>query len=90
MIVDWDKRNEAFNNNFKEEVGTASFCELFIGALNDFTLKILMVASVISILISCLTADADEVGTAWIEGFAILVAVAVCSLVGATNDYKKE
>jgi len=27
---------------------------------------------------------------AWIEGFAILVAVAVCSVVAAVNDLQKE
>lgn len=44
----------------------------------------------ISIVISMATAEHDELGIAWVEGFAILVAVFVCSIVGATNDYKKE
>lgn len=36
------------------------------------------------------TATAENIGHAWIEGFAILLAVAVVSLVGAGSDYKKE
>lgn len=35
-------------------------------------------------------ADPSHRATAWIEGFAILVAVAVVSLVTAGSDYKKE
>lgn len=31
--------------------------------------------------------DADERSIAWVEGFAILVAVMVCSVVAAGNDY---
>ena len=36
------------------------------------------------------TATPENIGHAWIEGFAILLAVAVVSLVGAGSDYKKE
>lgn len=36
------------------------------------------------------TADPEDLSHAWIEGFAILLAVAVVSLVGAGSDYKKE
>jgi hypothetical protein len=34
--------------------------------------------------------DPEKLKTAWIEGFAILMAVAVVSLVSAWSDYKKE
>lgn len=37
-----------------------------------------------------LARDPEHLATAWIEGFAILVAVAVVSLVTAGSDYKKE
>lgn len=36
------------------------------------------------------TAKKEDLSHAWIEGFAILLAVAVVSLVGAGSDYKKE
>lgn len=57
-------------------------------ALNDFTLKILIVAAVVSIVIEMIVSAHRE--TAWIEGFAILVAVMVCALVTAINDLQKE
>ena len=59
-------------------------------ALEDFTMRILLVASVVSIIIDCSTANAAHLSTAWIEGFAIFVAVAVCVNVTAFNDLKKE
>jgi hypothetical protein len=63
------------------------FFELLLEALSDFTLKILIVASVVSIAIEVGTADSDHRKTAWIEGFAIMVAVIVCASVTAVNDY---
>jgi hypothetical protein len=35
------------------------------------------------------TADDDHRKTAWIEGFAVMVAVAICATVSAVNDYQK-
>jgi len=55
--------------------------------LDDVILKILIVASILSIAIEVGTADAENRKTAWIEGFAIMVAVAICSLVAAVNNY---
>lgn len=49
-----------------------------------------MVAAILSIVLSVSTADPDERPKAWIEGFAILVAVFVCAMVTAVNDYQKE
>lgn len=36
------------------------------------------------------TAKPEHRSTAWIEGFAVLVAVAICATVTAVNDYQKE
>ena len=49
-----------------------------------------MASALISIAIEVGTAGADKRKTAWIEGFVTLVAVAVCGLVTAANDYSKE
>lgn len=59
-------------------------------ALDDFILKILIAAAAVSMIIELSTADSHELQYAWTEGFAILVAVMVCSLVAAVNDYQKE
>ena len=53
-------------------------------------MRVLMVAAVVSIVIDVSTADDSHRTTAWVEGFAILVAVAVCSNVTAFNDWQKE
>lgn len=59
-------------------------------ALNDFTLKILMAASIVNITISTITAHEDERATAWIEGFSMIVAVIIVSTVTAVNDLQKQ
>ena len=56
-------------------------------AADDFTLKILLVASIISIIVNVATAEEDERSIAWIDGFAILVAVFIVTFVTALNDY---
>jgi len=59
-------------------------------ALDDFMLKILIGCAVFQLIIEMSSADEDELSHAWIEGFAILLAVAVVSLVTAGSDFKKE
>ena len=53
-------------------------------------MRILLVAAVLSIALEVGTADAAERSKAWIEGFAVLMAVFVCATVTAVNDYQKE
>ena len=69
------------------EVPAKKFLEILLSALEDFTLRILMVAAIASIIIETATAESSHRGTAWIEGFAILVAVFVCAGVTSVNDY---
>ena len=61
---------------------------MWLGALDDLMLKILIVAAIVSMVISMLFEEDKFI--ACIEGGAILVAVAVVSFVTAWNDYKKE
>tara|TARA_B110000285_G_C15132679_1_gene624727 strand:+ start:353 stop:610 length:258 start_codon:yes stop_codon:yes gene_type:complete len=51
---------------------------------------VLIVCAFFSIAVEMAFADPSHRATAWIEGFAILIAVAVVSLVTAVSDYKKE
>ncbi len=53
-------------------------------------MRILLVASLVSIAISCGVADDEHRSSAWIEGFAIFLAVFICASVQAGNDYQKE
>jgi len=61
-----------------------------MAAMNDLMLLLLIVAAVVSIVISMIFADSDERSIAWVEGAAILVAVFVVTTVTAWNDYQKE
>ena len=49
-----------------------------------------MVAAVVSIIIEMGTAKGEKLKIAWIEGFAILMAVFICAFVTAINDWQKE
>ena len=61
-------------------------------ALEDFMMRLLIVCAIFSIGVEVgfNINTPEKLATAWIEGFAILVAVAVVSLVSAWSDYKKE
>jgi len=56
-------------------------------AMEDFTLRILMVASIISIIVEVATATPDHINTAWIDGFAIMTVVIISSGITTLNDY---
>ena len=83
-------RDDAFGTNRKDPPERTGFCTMLLEALDDFMLKILIGCAIFQLVIELSTATEEELSHAWIEGFAILLAVAVVSLVGATSDYKKE
>lgn len=61
-----------------------------LAALDDLMLKILIGCAIFSIVVDTSFATPEEIGHAWVDGTAILVAVAVVSGVGAWSDHKKE
>jgi len=81
-----------FGTNHKDLPGRSGFCNMVLAALDDFMLKLLIVCAIFSIVVEIgfNISNPEKLATAWIEGFAILVAVAVVSLVGAWSDFKKE
>jgi len=83
-------REAAFGTNFKPPPQRTGFCVLLYQALDDFMLKLLIVCAIIQIVIDMSFADAHDLAHAWIEGFGILVAVAIVSLVTAWSDHSKE
>ena len=83
-------REEAFGTNYKPPPQRTGFCKLLYLALDDFMLKLLIVCAIIQIVIDMSFADAHDLAHAWVEGFGILVAVAIVSLVTAWSDYSKE
>jgi len=53
-------------------------------------LKVLIVAAIFSITFDMILATPEHRKHAWIEGFAIMVAVATVATVGSFVDWKKE
>ena len=84
-----EARVKAYGYNQLETDPPATFWELLFDALKDLTLIILMIAAVASIIINMIV-ETDHRDIAWIEGFAILMAVAVSSLVQAINNWQKQ
>ena len=107
-VPDAGERVEAFGRNVYPEPPMKGFLKLWLEALSDTTLIILVVAAILSLVLGlvvggtkqkvlpdcaekeALLEDEDDSNLDWIEGLAILVAVAVVSLVSAGNDYSKE
>jgi magnesium-transporting ATPase (P-type) len=58
--------------------------------LSDFTLRVLIVAAILSIILEESVATGDAQQTGWIEGVSILLAVMICATVTAVNNYQKE
>ena len=64
-----------------------SFIELFFKTFKDFTLVVLIIAAVVSLLLGIF---AEDEANGWIEGTAILATVFIVSTVAAANDYTNE
>jgi magnesium-transporting ATPase (P-type) len=54
---DFDERKAHFGNNYKEPPKRTPFCKLFMGALEDFMLRLLLVCACISIIFDMSFAD---------------------------------
>lgn len=86
---DFKARIKQYGHNKKKEIEREGLWAMWIGALDDLMLKILIVCAFVSIIISLVFAG-ENGAYEWIEGAAILVAVVVVSGVTAWNDYQKE
>ncbi|CAK72615.1 unnamed protein product (macronuclear) [Paramecium tetraurelia] len=91
QLNDWSQRELNFGHNRKPLILPKSYFQLLWGALEDFTMRILCLAALVSIAVDVATASSDYRAYAWIEvGFAILVAVIISTNANAINDYQKE
>lgn len=87
---DFAERTEKFGNNYREEPVAKTWISLFIGALDDHMLKLLIVCAIFSITFDMILADHEERQTAWIQGTAIGLAVFIVASVGSFVDWRKE
>ena len=64
-----------------------SICELIVNVLEDFILKVLMVAAVVATVVGIYN---DGFALGWIDGVSILVAIVIIVVVTVGNDLAKE
>ena len=82
-------RRSAFGSNVLPGAKRESWWKLFFATFRDEVIIILIVAAVISIIIGSIPDVAEDPSSGWIDGLAILLAVAIVACVTATNDYRK-
>ncbi|KAI3335663.1 hypothetical protein F4824DRAFT_153641 [Ustulina deusta] len=88
-------RKRVFSDNRLPEKKGKSFLQLVWITYNDKVLILLSVAAVVSLAIGLYQTfgqqhTANNPGVEWIEGVAIIVAIAIVVLVGSLNDWQKE
>lgn len=82
----YESRRQAFGDNDKKPPILKKWWEILLEALDDATLKILIVAAIVSIIVESI----QHPTTGWIEGVAIVCAVAISSGITTVNDYQKQ
>jgi P-type Ca2+ transporter type 2B len=80
-------RIEVYGSNKKPEPELTSYLRFCLEALSDQIMIILSILGVVSLIIGA-TGDHPEYG--WVEGFAILCAVAIVVFVSSTMNYSKQ
>ncbi|KAI7878578.1 PMCA-type calcium-translocating P-type ATPase [Lichtheimia hyalospora FSU 10163] len=88
------ERKEAFGYNETPSVPEQTIISLIWAAYNDQTLIMLSIASLVSLVVGIwedhsINHPADEPKVGWVDGVAIIVAVAVVVITNAINDYEK-
>jgi len=86
QLRDRNARVQAFGVNRTDPPPSKTLIELMLGALDDATLKILIIAALVSLALGFY----ENPASGWIEGTAILVAVVIVVMVSSLNDYSKE
>lgn len=95
-----EQREKVYGKNLLPEKKSANLFKIILLTLNDKVLIILIVAALISLALGLYETfgeppehfpDGSTVPKVdWVEGVAILVAVAIVTLVGSVNDWQKE
>ena len=91
LIEDEDRKEvriQEFDSNESPPDPEIKFCNYFMEAMSDKIIIILCICAVIELAIGLAYGKHKELD--WIEGFTIVVAVAVVTLVGSINNYNKE
>ncbi|CAD8152014.1 unnamed protein product [Paramecium octaurelia] len=87
---DFKERELFYGSNQKPNEISNTYFNIVLQYFEDYMIRALLVASILSIVIGVLTADEDCRSYAWIEGFALFMAIFICCNVAAINNYQKE
>lgn len=60
---DFEERDKHFGSNYKAAPKRTPYCKMFLGALNDFMLKFLLVCATIDIAIETGFAEGEDINT---------------------------
>jgi len=60
--ADFVARGEFFGSNWRDEIKAKSFCKIYFEALDDFMLKVLIVAATGSLIFEYIGADPEDYG----------------------------
>lgn len=83
-------RVNKFGSNQLPDREMRTFWNMLSEALKDKTIQILIVCSLLSLVLEFMFAPPEEKSTAWIDGAAIFAAVAIVTIVQATQNLKQE
>eukprot|EP00767_Chilomastix_cuspidata_P003578 gnl/Chilomastix_cuspidata/37.p1 GENE.gnl/Chilomastix_cuspidata/37~~gnl/Chilomastix_cuspidata/37.p1 ORF type:complete len:1035 (-),score=582.19 gnl/Chilomastix_cuspidata/37:51-3155(-) len=83
-------RKTQYGVNYIKPIPPKGFFYLWIMALDDLTMIILLVSAIISLILGLIPALNEEDDMGWLDGTAILVAIVIVCTVTAVNDYSKE
>ncbi|GET87615.1 P-type ATPase, putative [Leishmania tarentolae] len=88
------QRREWFSANELPEAEEASFMDMVWESLEDRMVQILIISALVSLVLGLTVPDQDtglvDYAHGWIEGTAILLSVAIVTLVSSINNYQKE
>ena len=88
--ADLAQRAETHGRNEFPSPEPATWLSMFIESFEDTTVIVLMVSAVVSLAVGIYDDVMQGTNKGWIEGVAILFAVALVAVVTATNNYNKE
>eukprot|EP00826_Nyctotherus_ovalis_P020254 TRINITY_DN16342_c0_g1_i2.p1 TRINITY_DN16342_c0_g1~~TRINITY_DN16342_c0_g1_i2.p1 ORF type:complete len:269 (+),score=42.40 TRINITY_DN16342_c0_g1_i2:100-906(+) len=77
-----------FGSNMRPPPSVRGFCRIMWDALEDTLLRVLFFCGIVSIIINMITEE--DKALAWIDGFGMIVAVVIVTLVTTVNDWQKE
>lgn len=98
VVATFDDRQRVFGTNTLPTRPSKTLLQLMWMALKDKVLILLCIAAAISLVLGIVQAvtsthtgdGPEEPPVEWVEGVAVLIAVAIVVIVGSLNDYQKE